>query len=513
MAENETKIYKVLDATGLEGVSRDLGTIGKLIDINIDLVGTAKTKNALPQLIEQTSPEIVLISDSLFGDESNINLLSHLKASFPEVRYIYFVGEINHRRDSKRVNALGHLVLNGIYDIIEGDVNPNVVAEAILNPQTKEQAGKYTADILDPAAEYKAAARGLKYTSFSDIRLEEAARDSVVAVWSTKPGTGKSFIAGGIALALALHSEKALRIALIDGDMQTLSLGTNLGIEESKDKNLYVALKAVRDLESVKKSDEEEQYRLRKIIKDCFVKYPKAPSLYTLTGSAYSPQEISKLEVDYGDYGTILEVAAEAFDIVIVDLNSNPLHQSSYVTWSSAKELIFVMNLDYNNVRNNIRYKELFKELNIADRVKYIVNQNVENTSDFAEFGVLDEPLQFTADTIEEKKYFDIYKRVNNVPYSIQMNCQYRGEHIMLERLTREGKRKTAKARLAIMDMANDIYPLDDYYKTLKNSCFKQNGFFSRLFKSKPKFEYIEENDPLVPIELEGESDGKDQED
>ena len=469
----DIKTFRILCATGIGNMDSD---ISKLPDVEI--VGTCDNKENLGPKIDDCDPDIVIITDNLYGNGSVIDLLIKLKRDYPEVRFIYFIGDINKRREKDRMNALGALVLSGIYDIVSGTVNPNIINDIIRFPMDVHAASEYSAGLIDTRYETKAAAVSFTYQGYEDIKQEKDNRNCIVCTYSAKPGTGKTFLAVNMAIAIANYGVDSPKVALIEADLQTLSLGTVLGMTDDKEYNLYTCIKAIKEMVANPKMEEEDLYHHEKIIKKCFLKFKPANNMYVLYGSSITEKDIGELDVDGADYNMLLDFAAENFDVVIVDLNSDVKEAPTYITWVKSKQKIFIMNLDYNNVMNNSRQCSLLKDVQSENDIKYVLNMDVENTPEYNSFGVGEEELTFTAETIE-KHYFKLSSRIPYIPFSIAMNANSSGTPIMLN-----DRKETLAARVAIMDIANDIWPLDDnYYKAKKKMTpEKKKGFFSHIF-------------------------------
>lgn len=195
----------------------------------------------------------------------------------------------------------------------------------------------------------------------------------------------------------------------------------------------------------------------------------------------YLNENIS-VEIDYA-----LDELRKDYDYVVVDTNSSIFHVSSFPILQRAKECFYVLNLDFNNVRNNLRYKNVLKELGISDKVKYILNENIENTKEFWEQGVEDEELNFTAEDIENK-YFTLVAKVPILPKTVFLNRLYEGTPVVLDSNKKE---VTNKAKLEIMKIANSICPMDDEMTKLEKIIVDREngkkGFFSKLFEKKEK--------------------------
>ena len=116
--------YKIVTATGFPSLDRNLA--GKE---GVQIVGNCYFKSDIMQTVESQNPDILLVTDRLSGDENIISLMLETKRTYPDLRILYFAGQLN-TRDMSRVDALGTLVLIGIYDI---DTSPRLNIDIVMD--------------------------------------------------------------------------------------------------------------------------------------------------------------------------------------------------------------------------------------------------------------------------------------------------------------------------------------------------------------------------------------------
>lgn len=488
--------FKILCATGYPGMDALLQS-EKCPNMNV--VDICRSKADVRELIKKHDPEILLVADKLAGDDSIINMMIALKKAHPYLRIIYLAGGLD-PKDQARKDALGALVLSGIFDIVtEKKINIDYVVDVIENPISYESVSYLAKSIVDGKTEAANAYGGLEWNDYGeyDELIEE--HNNIFVFTSIKPGTGKSVVSTNVACALArfgVNKEgKQPRVALIEADLQTLSVGTMLGVVEDKYYNLGTALRSaasVFDRGNIIADDEKVKH-VNTTIRNCFVEYSEQPNLRILSGSMLTPEEIDSLKVEPEYYSFILDAIRDDYDYIIVDLNSSVFHVTTFTLLQAAKICFYILNLDYNNVRNNIRYRATLEAFSISDKIKYVLNQNIENTPDFESFGVGIEPLIFTGDKIE-KEFFHISVRIPSLPLSIQLNRQFEGVPASFDK---DPEPVVDRFRLAILEIVKCFAdPGKEYEKVYNRVNKKKVGFFAKIgspFSGNKKKEEVKE--------------------
>lgn len=298
---------------------------------------------------------------------------------------------------------------------------------------------------------------------------------NLAIVSSIKPGTGKSFLSVNIASAIARYgkptkSGKRPVVGLIEGDLQNLSVGTLLGISDNK-RTIKSALDKISEIITNDGTFIGNTFSVENVnnyVRDCFVPYTREPNLLCLVGSQLKFEDIKNLNQYQFKY--LVESMSLMFDVLIVDTNSALTHISSYPLLKSAKSCYYVLNLDYNNIKNNSRYRTTLKNMGIMDKVKYIINEDI--TKDIE--GQFLEKLECNRDLISESG-FNVVGSVPIVDKSVFLNRIYKGLPIVLD----ENTKSIDHVRQSIFEIANDFYPIDERYLNPENSADKK--------KDKPK--------------------------
>ena len=454
-------MQRILLATGNEGLDRIIET--KVAPaVNGKIVGSVLYKKDLRKSIENLEPDIVIISKLLTGtDRSIIDVILEAHIILPKARIIYLAGDVALSNQNKSLE-LATLVSSGIYDIITSSkISKNVLIDIILNPKVKKD------------VEYLI--KGLKTGTIdqSDIvSFEEEVQDlgdikqsgykNIVLVSSIKPGTGKSFVSTNLATAIARFGVKKKngerpKVALIEGDLQTLSVGTLLGYSDDEKLNLKTAMDRIaKILVNGELVDDELLIRsTNDFIRTCFRKYDRIDNLYALTGSHLRMDELDEVKPEY--YFYLLSVIKEYFDVVILDCNSSLVHVSSGPLLELCGQAYFILNLDFNNVRNNKRYQKTLQDLGILDKVQYVLNEDMDKEYRALMGQEMLEPLQFDSSAIEDFG-FNVISKIPEIPKEIFLNRLYRGLPIILDETD-----FTLKARIEISKIANSIWTVDNF--------------------------------------------------
>lgn len=447
-----------------------------IININaMEIVGKpVEYRRHLIQAIEKENPTTVVVGDNLSGDEDLITLVLEVKKLFPKIRVIFFPGYVT-SRDYPTLDLLSTLVHMGVYDIYHGEkVNRKIVEDIIKNP--------YTLDKMQYLYE-RMKNKGNKGRGV-EIQVHEETMDSkgamfnnVFTISSIKPGTGKSFLSTNVATAIAKYGKaingKKPKVALIEADLQNLSIGTLLNIEDNK-KNIATAFNEIATIVSPDGKLIGSQRAIEDVnhfVKSCFLSYEHVPNLYAIVGSNLKFNEVEKINRYH--YFYLIKLVSEIYDYVIVDTNSSLTHVTTYPLLKMATECYYVLNLDYNNFRNNLRYQSTLKELNLLNKVKYILNEDVTQEEWYLT-KQNPEVLNFTHEYIE-KVGLELVARVPTLPKTVFLNRLFDGQPIILD-----DKDYTAVARLEILKVANEISTVDgieEFELSIKNNKNKKRFF------------------------------------
>lgn len=432
------------------------------------------------EAVQFYQPDILLIGEGLAGHESLMEIMLQLVKDFPHLRIVYLAGYVD-LRDVPKVNMLGVLVMAGIYDIVhERKITIQYLKNILDHPKTPEQMEYLTNRVKENSSKEE------QWVEFEIPEDNEEKDDDVYqnlyVISSIKPGTGKSFLSTNIAAAIAMYgvetkSGRKPRVALIEADLQNLSVGTLLQIEDDK-KNLKTAIDKISTIvnESGKLTGSlKDTEDVNEFIRSCFKPYYLVKNLEALVGSQLTLDQIENIKPYH--YVYLLDAIADYYDVIIVDTNSSVMHVTTYPLLHMAKTCYYILNLDFNNVRNNIRYKEVLKEMGIYHKVKYVLNEDITD-EEMSWVGQDIEELIFNADHLSDSD-FKLEARIPMLPKTVFLNHLYKGIPVVLD-----DSKYTLKARYEILKVANQIYPIKNFGQmekevmNLKNK--KKRGF---LFK------------------------------
>ena len=271
----------------------------------------------------------------------------------------------------------------------------------------------------------------------------------------------------------------------MEADLQTLSIGTILNIKEDKKKNMKTAMEAISTIfdKGNLVGDDSSIMLVNKLIRDCMVPYDGLDNLHVLAGSTLTPEEIDSLKISSEYYIYLLEVLKKEYDIVIIDTNSSMMHITTYPLLQKAERCFYIMNLDINNVRNNLRYLGVLKKLNLTDKINWILNENIENNKKFKEQGIDVEKLHFTAEDLETKYRMNFVAKIPAISKTIFLNRVYDGTPLVLDE---DNVTYTLDAKKELLNLADIIWKIE---KEVPSAPEKKSGGFFGLFSKKDKKE------------------------
>ena len=398
-----------------------------------NIVAAFKQKNELetnlPYLNE--NPEVLLVIEGFdFQGTSVADTLITVKKNNPGLRVIYILGsEFNN--GIKKI--LTKLVENEIYDIAIGDeVSMNSMVNLIENPRTYADASKILED--DDSEVY----------------------NNVFTFSSLKPGTGKTFLATNVAVALAKYGVKRrmangrfrdTKILLVDGDLLNLGVGTILRTD-SYDRNMLTALQRI-----AKNIGEDGHYSLsdtdvdslKTFVRNCLYNYKGCSNLYVMSANSISLEELSKISPAH--FYFMMQMLVKAFDAVIVDSNSAFDHQTTAVLYEISSRIYLLIDNDYNNIQNNLRYIDKLTEMGYDDKIIFAVNKDITKE---AELSCL-EDLEYNTNSIGN---LIIDHRIPLIDAGIMKTIDY-GEELVVT------STKALEARDAILQLADSIIKID----------------------------------------------------
>lgn len=464
-------MQRILIATGIPAYDDGLKKIEgyEYIPVNIGF------KSELFEACVNFKPEIIVISEKLSGDEMLSAICIEIKQALPDIRIIYLAGAVEMNNINK-VNKLGAMVLVGIYDIItEKKVNKSLIKGVLEAPKTKHDVEYLLRYFIEKKKDVDV---NMEYEEdISEEELEDEFYKNVFMISSIKPGTGKSFVSTNIATCIAKYGEKienrAPRVAILEADLQTLSVGTLLSIEDDK-QNLKTVMDKISTLFTKEGHLIDDPLKLNEVneyIISSFKPYDKCKNLYALVGSQLEMEEIEGISPIF--YSYLIDVISRKFDYVIIDSNSSLLHVTTFPLLSMVNKAYYVLNLDFNNARNNMRYRHTLKNMGIYDKVRYVLNEDLTDDANNVE------KLQFDSNILGES--FELEAKIPSIQKSIFLNRLWQGTPVILDDTVH-----TLKARYELSKVANQIHKisnlelLEKELSIVESSSSKKKTFFGR---------------------------------
>ena len=147
----------------------------------------------------------------------------------------------------------------------------------------------------------------------------------------------------------------------------------------------------------------------------------------------------------------LLESVYSAFDVVIVDMNSSLEHRTTHAIFEEAGRVYFLLDPDYNNIKNNIRYQAEVSKLGIEDRIRYILNKDIPEDEMYQYV----EDLDYTLSEFENVG-LEISHSIPMIDPNVINNRTFHGIPIVLDRSP-----DTLPASDAILEIANEIWKID----------------------------------------------------
>lgn len=472
---------KVLLATGYEKLD---ALIQKINGFQVE--HTIYKKSEFVEAIDFFKPDTVIVSDYLTGNELLIGLLVDMKQRYPQLEILYLTIKVQ-PNEVERMNQLASLVMVGIYPIlIEGALNRGKLEYYLTNPPTREDV-EFLLEHYHKENKKRNEFLELDLDDFDAEDLEDGGYSNVFLVSSIKPGTGKSFIGVNLAMTIAKYGKKKdngkpPRVALVEADLQNLSLGTLLGYEDDDKHNLKTAIDAIRTILDEEGNLIEDSKKIEKVddfILSCFRRQYDVPNLEALVGSQLTMEELEHIEQIHYQY--LIDLIADNYDVVIIDSNSSLAHTTTLPILQLSNRAYYVLNLDFNNIRNNVRYQQSLQGLGVLDKVSYILNEDYN--MDYLRMYNLEEPekIVFDANAVEEAG-FHLSGRIPLIPKSVFLNRLFDGKPICLDE-----EEYTVLPRLEISKIANEMWEIEnldwlqkEWNRQLEKLYGKKKGLFRR---------------------------------
>ena len=434
---------------------------------DFEVVGTVTDKDSVLTSIQETSPDVVLFVEGVPSRSglSTEEVLLNIKNYYPDLRVVFLAGEYSPADNAKCI-MLSNLVKSGLYDIVTGaKISGGTILEALNVAKTYEDV-KYL----------------VRYDDTAEAKQDESLRN-MIAFYSVKPGSGKSTIAVNTAIAIAKFGQtkrngRAPRVAIVDGDLNNLSVGPLLHAENPQF-NLREALRQVAtvvDENGVISANEQRLESVRTNIRKCFVHVQNLPNLFALVSSEIPVADLA--EINQHQFRFLLQSIYSAFDVVIVDMNSSLEHRTTKPIFDLASRVYFVIDPDYNNIKNNLRYQRELEALGVKDKIRYIMNRYIADEVQFK----YNEDLDYSLDQFDIIG-LDITNTIPNIDVAVMSNRVYKGIPIVLDNGV-----GVKEAKLAIFKIANENWKINysavnEFENPSKPEKEKKEGLVTKLSK------------------------------
>lgn len=425
------------------------GNVGKSLGYHLVKKITAK-KDVAAGLKEVSDSGIgadtILISEGFDKEDHSITtweLILNIHNEYPDARIVYLAGDID-ETDVASLRILGKLVKKGIYDIIVGSrMDEKTLIDALTN-------GKEYADVEKYAL----------YDQASDEFDPRTGYEQVVLVSSMKPGSGKTFLATNLAVAIAKYGQlKRIddqrmvppRVAIVDGDLLNLSVGALLRVNNNNS-NMATALSQVQQYVPASgryELNDETLENLTKVIRRCLVPHKDIDNLYCMVAPNIDYDMLSSLSS--AQFFFMMERLLKAFDVIICDSNSSFEHQTTSALFEMASRVYMLCDMDYNNICNNVRYNEKISKLGYGNKLHYILNKDI--------------PYEVAHQCLYDMEYNggEFQKNGILIDYRIPMvdNSKMKELDYNARILINDNDPTTELARCAVLEIANDIWKID----------------------------------------------------
>ena len=421
---------------------------------NYNVLGSYSSRSELERELPDyfETPEVLLMTEGFDCQGSSVaDVLVGIKQEFPSLRIVYIHGS-EFTTGTKRI--LTKMVENGIYDIAIGD-EPTL--SSIIN-------------LLENPRSYGDASSILEADG-------NEVYENVITVSSLKPGTGKTFLVTNLAVALAKYGTKKRmrtgkfvdpRILLVDGDLLNLSVGTMLRTN-NYDRNMLTALQRI-----AKYVNEDCHYTMsdsdvdsiKTYVRSCLCTYKDCPNLYIMGANSISLEDLSKIAPVH--FYFMMQMLVKAFDIILVDSNSAFDHQTTAALYELSGHIYLMLDNDYNNIQNNLRYIDKLREMGYDNKITYIVNKDMSREMET----LCLEDLVYDTSSIGD---LVIDHRIPLIDAGKIKTIDY-GESLVIT------SNIAPEARKAILDIADSIWKIDyDKTEVLEEDTKKPNKLIGLL--------------------------------
>ena len=268
------------------------------------------------------------------------------------------------------------------------------------------------------------------------------ARQLVAAVWSAKPGVGKTFMAVNLGV---IYAQAGFKTIVVDADTMNLSVGIHLNLMDNN-RTIEKALKETNVLK----------------INDYVLQHPKIQNLYILSGSEICRPE-NYTNFPQGSMTRIINTLRETYDVILIDTATEPALTTTYEALKVANKVLVLVSLDHAVTFNTKKYLMLLKKIRVIDKkFSYVLNKDFPSS-------------KVNKEILEKSLGISIKNTVPN-HYDKVTESIFESKPIVLYNTT-----VTQPVRDALTGIASEIYPFIDK----KQGAEEKHSLFKRLFKGR----------------------------
>lgn len=398
-------------------------------------------------------PDTVVVTDRL-GDESELTTeLRKIKKEpdIKKVQILFLTPEIK-LTDYARINEFGPLIELGIYPVFTDRLDLKLINSNINTPPTL---GGRVSDVLQQYQKMTAASTPQAVQLQVEPAPLKTKYDNIILFSSKKPGSGKTFIAVNYAAGLAKYGQsntgESLKVGIIEGDLHNYSLGKSLGFTEDSEHNLINAGKVAQSLLDADIKKATARTKILQSFKAC----ARLENLQALVLVSEDDSVVNSMTAD--QYSVILDVAAQAFDVVVIDTNSDFRQQiNTKNLLQLATHIYYILTMDNNSITDNLKLVRDLKMMNLTQKVEYLLNEYHADEYDRA-LGVQPvKPLMFDKNLLLNYG-FDLCAIIPYIDTNILWNQLFKGSPLLLES---DGDIAYLYPKIQFLELINQRFPI-----------------------------------------------------
>ena len=434
---------------------------------DFEVVDTVDYKEDLYKACLKEKPDILIVSDFIGGKISLFKTLIKIRTNINTVRIVYLAGKVD-MADTIRINGLNMLIGAGIYDIITEEImDVELIKFVLKNPRGSENVDYIESKNIESIYGDRRQKSLIEITYRKEEEIDTSVYQNLITFISTKGGTGKTFLLSNIAVAISqlglnnLNGNKP-KVAIIDLDIAGFNISNTFETND-KEKNL---IEAVKQTQRIINSDgfiidnKGLQNDVIDSIKKMFIPSKKYSNIKVLGGPDRRYFESDSLSIRQNDIVFIIEAIIDDYDLILVDMNSDVEYAKFYPLFSMSKDIFLVMEMTFNCFNNNNRIMEHISELLGNQKIKHILNKEIENND-----------LVISSDDFDKYLEYNFIAKIPAINPEILFNDEYKKEFII-----NNPSKDLLKIRYEIIKIANNVWPIRNFEKLAE----KMNLIFNK---------------------------------